>query len=113
MMSSAMPVSRLTRSMDRLQGGDLDAEISGAARKDEIGQLNGVLVDMCGKVQENIAHAQEATAQAAGEAARAREAKVKELSAKGEAALAVVQNISDAAYDGGVRHIMDALAGGR
>lgn len=38
--------------------------------------------------------------------------KVRELTAAGEAALAVVRNVSDAAYDGGVRHLMKALTNG-
>lgn len=44
------------------------------------------------------------------EALRLRESKSKELAAKGESALAAVRNISDAAFDGGVRHILDALS---
>lgn len=42
-------------------------------------------------------------------AAAERETKVRELAANGEAALSVVKNISDAAFDNGVRCIMDAL----
>ncbi len=37
--SIARPLSRLTGSMDRLVGGDLDAEVAGAARRDEIGLI--------------------------------------------------------------------------
>ena len=40
-----------------------------------------------------------------------RAAKVKELSASGEAALSAVRNISDAAFDAGVKYVMDALSG--
>lgn len=47
--------------------------------------------------------------EAAAAADRAR--KVKELAASGEAALSAVRNISDAAFSGGVQHIMNALAG--
>lgn len=43
-------------------------------------------------------------------AAAERAKKVKELSATGEAALSAVRNISDAAFDGGVRFVMKALA---
>ena len=44
-------------------------------------------------------------------AAVEREKKIKELTATGDAALAAVKHISDAAYDSGVQHIMKALAG--
>lgn len=37
--------------------------------------------------------------------------KVKELTAAGDAALSTVRNISDAAFDGGVKYLMKALAG--
>ncbi len=37
--SITKPLSGLTDSMDRLRGGDLDAEIDGAARRDEIGSI--------------------------------------------------------------------------
>jgi methyl-accepting chemotaxis protein len=33
------PLARLTRSMDKLAGGDLEADVAGAARKDEIGSI--------------------------------------------------------------------------
>lgn len=42
-------------------------------------------------------------------AAAERESKVRELAANGEAALSVVRNISDAAFDNGVRYIMGEL----
>ncbi len=42
-------------------------------------------------------------------AAAERDAKVRELTAGGEAALSVVRNISDAAFDNGVQHIMKTL----
>ncbi len=37
--SLSRPLATLTRSMDRLRGGDLDADIAGAARRDEIGVI--------------------------------------------------------------------------
>lgn len=40
-----------------------------------------------------------------------REKKVKELIATGDAALAAVKNISDAAFNSGVQFVMKALAG--
>ena len=40
-----------------------------------------------------------------------RSKKVKELTAAGEASLSAVRNISDAAFSGGIRHIMDSLSG--
>ncbi|MBS1181063.1 MAG: methyl-accepting chemotaxis sensory transducer [Proteobacteria bacterium] len=61
----AGPLSRLTRSMDRLQGGDLDAEISGAARKDEIGLIGRAVARFRDLQRERIA------AEADAEAARA------------------------------------------
>lgn len=61
----AGPLSRLTRSMDRLQGGDLDAEISGAARKDEIGLIGRAVARFRDLQRERIA------AEAEAEAARA------------------------------------------
>ncbi len=59
------PLSRLTRSMDRLQGGDLDAEISGATRKDEIGLIGRAVARFRDLQRERIA------AEAEAEAARA------------------------------------------
>ena len=59
------PLSRLTRSMDRLQGGDLDAEISGATRKDEIGLIGRAVARFRDLQRERIA------AEADAEAARA------------------------------------------
>ncbi len=44
-------------------------------------------------------------------AAAEREVKVKELVAAGDEALAAVKNISDAAFDSGVRHVLKTLAG--
>ncbi|CAI9414028.1 Methyl-accepting chemotaxis protein [Pleomorphomonas sp. T1.2MG-36] len=61
----AGPLSRLTRSMDRLQGGDLDAEISGATRKDEIGLIGRAVARFRDLQRERIA------AEAEAEAARA------------------------------------------
>ena len=61
----AGPLSRLTRSMDRLQGGDLDAEISGAARNDEIGLIGRAVARFRDLQRERIA------AEAEAEAARA------------------------------------------
>lgn len=61
----AGPLSRLTRSMDRLQSGDLDAEISGAARKDEIGLIGRAVARFRDLQRERIA------AEADAEAARA------------------------------------------
>ncbi len=43
-------------------------------------------------------------------AATDRAKKVKELAASGESALSAVRNVSDAAFDSGVQHIMKALA---
>lgn len=40
-----------------------------------------------------------------------RDKKSRELTAAGDAALSAVRNISDAAFDGGVRHIMNLLSG--
>lgn len=40
-----------------------------------------------------------------------RQKKVRELSAMGETALSAVRNVSPAAFDGGVRFVMEALAG--
>jgi len=59
------PLARLTRSMDRLQGGDLDAEISGATRKDEIGLIARAVARFRDLQRERIA------AEADAEAARA------------------------------------------
>ncbi|MCM5554436.1 methyl-accepting chemotaxis protein [Pleomorphomonas sp. NRK KF1] len=61
----AGPLSRLTRSMDRLQGGDLDAEISGATRKDEIGLIGRAVARFRDLQRERIA------AEAEAEVARA------------------------------------------
>lgn len=44
-------------------------------------------------------------------AAADRAKKVKELTASGDAALSAVKNISDAAFDKGVQHIVQALSG--
>ena len=43
-------------------------------------------------------------------AAAERAKKIKELSATGEAALSAVRNISDAAFSGGVQHVLKVLA---
>lgn len=40
-----------------------------------------------------------------------RQKKIRELTAMGESALSAVKNVSPAAFDGGVRFVMDALAG--
>ena len=40
-----------------------------------------------------------------------REEKVRELTATGDKALSVVKNVSDAAFDAGVQHILKALGG--
>jgi len=42
--SISRPLAGLTTSMDRLAGGDLDAEISGASRRDEIGLIGRAVV---------------------------------------------------------------------
>lgn len=44
-------------------------------------------------------------------AANDRDKKVKELSATGESALSAVKHISDAAYNSGVTHVINALYG--
>lgn len=44
-------------------------------------------------------------------AAIERTAKVKELTATGDAALSAVRGISEAAFDSGVQHVMKALSG--
>ncbi len=44
-------------------------------------------------------------------AAVEREKKVRELTATGDAALAAIRNVSDAAFNSGVGHVMKALAG--
>ena len=68
----AGPLSRLTRSMDRLQGGDLDAEISGATRKDEIGLIGRAVARFRDLQRERIAAEAEAEAARAAAMERAR-----------------------------------------
>jgi methyl-accepting chemotaxis protein len=66
------PLARLTRSMDRLQGGDLDAEISGATRKDEIGLIGRAVARFRDLQRERIAAEADAEAVRAAAMDRAR-----------------------------------------
>lgn len=63
--------------------------------------------------KESEENSKKAVAALEAEAAAVREKKVRELTAAGDAALATVRNVSDAAFDQGVRHILNALAGAK
>lgn len=60
--------------------------------------------------KESEENTRKAVAALESEAAAVREKKVRELTAAGAAALATVRNVSDAAFDQGVGHILNALA---
>lgn len=60
------------------------------------------------RASEDLIRKEVADLEAAAASDRAK--KVKELTAAGEKAMAVVKNISDAAYEAGVQYIMKALA---
>ncbi len=68
------PMSKLMSYARDLSAGQYDAEPL-VRQKDELGELSEVLVDMSGKVKENVARAQAASQQAAEEADKARTAK--------------------------------------
>jgi methyl-accepting chemotaxis protein len=101
------PMSRLRAYARDLSDGRYDSEPL-APRKDEIGELNGVLVDMCAKVQDNIAQARAATAQAADEAAKARAASKAADRARVQAEQAKSQGMAMAAES--LEHVVEVLS---
>ncbi len=74
---------------------------------DVIAKAKADRTDNTAKAEENV---KQEIADLEAKAAAERDTKVRELSATGEAALTAVKNISDAAFDSGVQHILAALA---